>query len=175
MMTQEEFMDVMAMKRQGLSIKEIAEETGYHPSTISGWLKNGGPPARRTSPNPPVIDELWSARIAELVRADPRLLATSVFELIAAEGYGGSYVSVARHLFELRGPVHRRTGGLHPDRHGTGRGVPVRLVRRLPLDEGVGTGRHPVLPGDPVVVPGEIASPMHRQPAKMGGSPGWPQ
>ena len=104
MMTQEEFMDVMAMKRQGLSIKEIAEETGYHPSTISGWLKNGGPPARRTSPNPPVIDELWSARIAELVRAAPRLLATSVFELIAAEGYGGSYVSVARHLFELRGP-----------------------------------------------------------------------
>ena len=43
MMTQEEFMDVMAMKRQGLSIKEIAEETGYHPSTISNWLKNGGP------------------------------------------------------------------------------------------------------------------------------------
>lgn len=104
MMTQEEFMDVMAMKRQGLSIKEIAEETGYHPSTISSWLKNGGPPARRTSPNPPVIDEVWSARIAELVRAAPRLLATSVFELIAAEGYAGSYVSVARHLFDLRGP-----------------------------------------------------------------------
>ena len=29
MMTQEEFMDVKAMKRQGLSIKEIAEKTGY--------------------------------------------------------------------------------------------------------------------------------------------------
>jgi hypothetical protein len=27
-------MDVMAMKRQGMSIKEIAEETGYHPSTM---------------------------------------------------------------------------------------------------------------------------------------------
>ncbi len=47
MMTQEEFMDVMAMKRQGLSITEIAEETGYHPATISSWLKNGGPPPRR--------------------------------------------------------------------------------------------------------------------------------
>ena len=81
MMTQEEFMDVTAMKRQGLSIKEIAEETGYHPSTISSWLKNGGPPTKRSSPNPPVIDEVWSARIAELVRAAPRLLATSVFEL----------------------------------------------------------------------------------------------
>jgi pimeloyl-ACP methyl ester carboxylesterase len=47
---------------------------------------------------------VWAARIAELVRSAPRLLATSVFELMKAEGYGGSYVSVARHLFELRGP-----------------------------------------------------------------------
>ncbi len=104
MMTQEEFMDVMAMKRQGLSIKEIAEETGYHPSTISNWLKNGGPTEKRSSVVPAVIDERWSARIAELVRPAPRLLATSVFELIAAEGYSGSYASVARHLNELRGP-----------------------------------------------------------------------
>ena len=29
MMTQEEFMDVMAMKRQGLTIKEIAEGRGW--------------------------------------------------------------------------------------------------------------------------------------------------
>ena len=52
MMTQEEFMDVMAMKRQGLSIKEIAEETGYHPSTISNWLKNGGPTEKRSRADP---------------------------------------------------------------------------------------------------------------------------
>ncbi|HEY2564849.1 MAG TPA: IS21 family transposase, partial [Acidimicrobiales bacterium] len=104
MMTQEEFMDVKAMKRQGLTIREIAEETGYHPSTISDWLKNGGPPTKRVSSVPPVIDEVWAARIAELVRAAPRLLATSVFELIAAEGYVGSYVTVARHLNDLRGP-----------------------------------------------------------------------
>ena len=35
MMTQEEFMDVMAMKRQGLSIKEIAEETGRVPTVVA--------------------------------------------------------------------------------------------------------------------------------------------
>ncbi|MGH9205911.1 MAG: IS21 family transposase, partial [Acidimicrobiales bacterium] len=104
MMTQEEFMDVMAMKRQGLSIREIAEETGYHPSTVSSWLRHGGPPVGRERSAPAVIDELWAARIAELLRAAPRLLATSVFELIKTEGYGGSYVSVARHLNALRGP-----------------------------------------------------------------------
>ena len=108
MMTREEFLDVMAMKRQGMSIKEIAEDTGYHPSTISSWLKNGGPPAKRSGPNPPVIDEAWSSRIAELVRAAPRPLATSVFELISAEGFTGSYVSVARHLNAIRGPRFTR-------------------------------------------------------------------
>lgn len=104
MMTQEEFMDVMAMKRQGLSIKEIAEETGYHPSTISAWLRNGGPPERRSNTAVPAIDERWAEEIAGLLRAAPRLLATSVFELIRSKGYGGSYVSVARHLNTLRGP-----------------------------------------------------------------------
>jgi len=104
MMTQEEFMDVMAMKRQGLTNKEIAEATGYHPQTISEWVKNGGPPQKRPRSAPPVVDEHWASRIAELLRPAPRLLATSVFELISAEGYRGSYVSVARHLNELRGP-----------------------------------------------------------------------
>ncbi len=109
MMTQEEFMDIMAMKRQGMSIKEIAEETGYHPSTISGWLRNGGPPVRRPRTSAPVIDEHWASEIAALLRTAPRLLATSIFELIRAEGYEGSYVSVARHLNTLRGP------GAHPE------------------------------------------------------------
>jgi transposase len=104
MMTQEEYMDVMAMKRQGLSIKEIAAETGYHPKTISSWLKTGGPPEKRKKTEPAVIDERWAARIAELLRLAPRLLGTSVFELISAEGYTGSYPSVTRHLHTIRGP-----------------------------------------------------------------------
>jgi transposase len=92
------------MRRQGLSFKEIGDETGYHPSTISKWLSDGGPPSGRKSTSAPVIDDRWSERITALLRSAPRLLGTSVFELIRAEGYTGSYVTVARHLNTVRGP-----------------------------------------------------------------------
>ena len=52
MMTQEEFMDVVALRRQGWTITDIAAEVGRHPDTISKWLKAGGPPARRQVAHP---------------------------------------------------------------------------------------------------------------------------
>jgi len=107
MLTQEEFMDVQALKRQGLTNIEIAQELGYHPATIAKWLAEGGPPPRRRAPTAPLVDERWAARIAELLRRSPRLLATSVFEIIAAEGFTGSYPTVARHVHSLRGPRFR--------------------------------------------------------------------
>lgn len=107
MLTQEEFMDVLALKRQGLTNREIADELGYHPATIAKWLAAGGPPARRKASAAPLVDERWAARIAELLRRSPKLLATSVFEILVAEGFTGSYPTVVRHLHGLRGPRFR--------------------------------------------------------------------
>src|ERR1700678_1642778 len=53
-----------------------------------------------------------------------------------------------------RTEVRGRAGGIDADRDGPGRGVPVRLVRCLALESGVGTGRAPVLLGRLVVVAG---------------------
>jgi transposase len=104
MLTQEEFMDILAMRRQGLSIGEIARETGYHAATISKWLTTGGPRQARAATTPAAVDARWSARIDELLRAAPLLLATSVYEIITTEGYTGSYPSVVRELRARRGP-----------------------------------------------------------------------
>jgi transposase len=103
MLTQEEFMDVLAMRRQGLSISEIAAVSGYHPATISKWLKDGGPPPSRMATTPPAVDARWSERIDELLRTAPLLLATSVFEIVRTEGYTGSYASIVRDLRTRRG------------------------------------------------------------------------
>ena len=39
MMTQEEYLNgVLALRGQGKTMAEIAEELGYHPATLSNWL-----------------------------------------------------------------------------------------------------------------------------------------
>ena len=105
MLTQEEYMDVVALRRQGFTISEIAEELGYHPATISRWLRAGGPPPlREVDRSLLLIDDRWGSRIGQLLELNPRLLATSIFEIISAEGFEGSYPTVSRHVRALRGP-----------------------------------------------------------------------
>jgi transposase len=109
MMTQEEFMDVLAMKRAGMTYAEIAEATGYHPATISKWCREGGPPAARTvAVEARVIDAGWADRLSALLVGNSQLLATSLFEIVRAEGFEGSYPTVARWVREQRGPRFRR-------------------------------------------------------------------
>lgn len=52
MMTQEEYMDLLALRRQGKTYAEIAEQFGY-PATVSAWMARGGPPRRAASTRPP--------------------------------------------------------------------------------------------------------------------------
>ena len=67
MMTQEEYMNVKALRAAGWTIKQIADHLGFHPATVSSWLRNGGPPPKRSAPvNDLVIDERWQARISAL-------------------------------------------------------------------------------------------------------------
>jgi len=112
MMTQEEFMDVLAMKRQGMSFKEIGDELGYHPATIAKWVSAGGPPpARNIEEADRVVDPVWADRLTELLVGNPKLLAKSLFEIVAVEGFEGSYPSVVRWVREQRGPRFRAADG----------------------------------------------------------------
>jgi transposase len=108
MMTQEEFMDVVALRRQGWTIVDIAATVGRHPDTVARWLKAGGPPARRQVAET-VIDERWAGRVEELLARNPNLLATSVHRLLLAEGLEASYPTLVRHLRAVRGPRRGRT------------------------------------------------------------------
>jgi predicted transcriptional regulator len=147
-------MDVLKLQREGFTIAEIADELGSHPATISRWIKRGGPPpAREADRSELVIDDFWSDRIKALLEANPRLLATSVFAIISAEGFEGSYPTVSRHVRALRGPrFSAGQQGLGADRDRTGRGVSVRLDRLLRLRRALRLGRAPLLRRDPLPV-----------------------
>jgi transposase len=108
MMTQEEFMDVVALHRQGFTITDIAAKVGRHPQTVSRWLKQGGPPVRRRVAET-VIDARWATRIDQLLERNPNLLASSVARILSAEGFGGSYPTLVRHLRAKRGIRRGRT------------------------------------------------------------------
>jgi lambda repressor-like predicted transcriptional regulator len=77
MMTQEEYVEeVLALRRQGWPLAEIAAEMGYHTQTISNWLDKGGPPAKRSiDPAIRVIDKGWELRIKRAHPAPGRKVA----------------------------------------------------------------------------------------------------
>ena len=101
-------MDVVALRRQGWTITDIAAAVGRHPDTVAKWLKAGGPPERRQVADT-VIDQRWARRIEELLARNPNLLATSVYRLLVAEGFPASYPTLLRHLRVVRGPRRGRT------------------------------------------------------------------
>jgi len=99
-------MNVKALRAAGWTIKQIAEHVGYHPATVSGWLANGGPPAKRKAPVAElVIDDRWRARIAGLLEHNADLQGTSIMRVLEAEGFCGSYQSLTAYLHQVRGPT----------------------------------------------------------------------
>lgn len=107
MLTQEDYVKVLDLHRQGWTNQEIADALGCHPATIAEHLKDG-PPAPRVVPDDVrVMNARWRDRVEVLLDAHSRLLAVSVFNKIRAEGYRGSYPTVVRAVRAIRGPRFR--------------------------------------------------------------------
>jgi hypothetical protein len=112
MMNQETYVKVHDLRRQDWTIGEIAEETGFHPETISIQLRSEEPPGRRRVPDAAlVMNTRWKERIATLIGAYPRLLGISVHNKVQAEGFTGGYSTVTRELRAIRGPRFRAADG----------------------------------------------------------------
>ena len=94
--------------RDGVSIRAVMRETGYHYSTIRRILDNSSPPefacpAREKTKVGPYLE-----RIAGIIKSDKtikkkqRHTAKRIFEVISAEGYEGSYTTVKNVVRELK-------------------------------------------------------------------------
>ncbi len=105
MMNQETYVNMKELREQGWTITEIAAETGFHPATISKYLKQGPPAVKRPVPDSSkVMNAHWSEKVQTLIAAHPRLLGISVFRCLQAAGFSGGYSTVTTELREIRGP-----------------------------------------------------------------------
>ena len=102
-MTQETYVNINDLHAQGWTIQEIAEQTGWHRTTVSDRLKNGPPPEARVT-EASVMTEHWQARVASMVEAWPRMQSVSIHNKLAATGFEGSYPTVVRAVRNIRGP-----------------------------------------------------------------------
>jgi len=102
-MTQENYVKINDLHAQGWTIKEIAEHTGWHRTTVSDRLKNG-PPREARAAEATVMTEHWQQRLAVMVEKWPRMQAVSIHNKLAATGFEGSYPTVVRAVRDIRGP-----------------------------------------------------------------------
>jgi transposase len=106
MMTQENYVKMKDLHAQGWTIVEIARETGFHPATVSKYLKQGPPPGQRAG-EASVMTDRWLERIEAMVDKWPRLQAVSIHHRLVADGFDGSYPTVVRAVRDIRGPRFR--------------------------------------------------------------------
>ena len=102
-MTQENYVNINDLHAQGWTIQEIAEQTGWHRTTVSDRLKNGPPPEARAT-EATVMTDHWQQRVASMVEAWPRMQSVSIHNKLAATGFEGSYPTVVRAVRDIRGP-----------------------------------------------------------------------
>lgn len=86
---------------RGISIKELARRTGLARNTIRMALRTEGPPAYRRAPSASKLDP-FKDEIHALLRADPKLPAVRIRELIEPLGFAGAQTIVNDYLREVR-------------------------------------------------------------------------
>ena len=103
-----EMMMILDLHRQGLSISEIARQTGTDRKTVRKYIERGleAPAYGPRKPRQPLIDP-FTAYLRERVAAYPGLTGRRLFREIKAIGYTGGYTAVTDFLRDVR-PTQER-------------------------------------------------------------------
>lgn len=89
MITAEVFMDIIAMKRSGLSIRRIAKKLGLHRKTVKKYLETNSFPEYHRQKKPSIL-EPYHQVIRDFLEEDD-YQATWIHERLKRMGYTGSY------------------------------------------------------------------------------------
>lgn len=113
MLSKEDYIVIKALKERGVYNRDIAEQVGVHPKTVSRALKRGGAPARQGKGRPSKLDK-HKEKIDRLL-AEGVWNAVVIYREIQADGYEGKltilreYIAPKRVLRSGRGTVRFET------------------------------------------------------------------
>jgi transposase len=110
MLTVDHYARIRQLRRDGLTIRQIADQLNHSPKTILKALANPEPvPAARSEPRPAPVFGPFREVVEAILTADEtaprkqRHTAAQVFRrLVAEHGYTGGYDQVRRHLQQRR-------------------------------------------------------------------------
>src|SRR5680860_1239333 len=97
MLSEEDDVDIHALKRQGMTISEIARRTDHDRKTIRAYLAGQRTPGVRQLAAPDLFDafvDYVTARLAE----DPHLWAVTLLDELVPLGFTGSYQTLTRQI-----------------------------------------------------------------------------
>jgi transposase len=95
------WVDIVAAHRRGVSIRQIARETGVSRNAVRRALRSDGAPAYKRQRRPSILDpykEYLDKRLEEY----PTLTAKKLFREIGEQGYSGSLTTVREYTRPLR-------------------------------------------------------------------------
>lgn len=104
MLSEEADVDIHALRRQGMTISEIARRTDHDRKTIRAYLSGQRTPGVRQRAAPDSFDAFVDYVTARLIE-DPHLWAATLRDELELLGYAGSYQTLTRQI---------RTRGLRP-------------------------------------------------------------
>lgn len=97
MITKEEFMDIIALHRQGLSMRAIARKLGMHRNTVKKYIEGGTMPGYGQSSSRPSILDPYRQLIDDYLAEDD-YQATWLHDRLLHLGYQGSYKTVQEYV-----------------------------------------------------------------------------
>jgi transposase len=97
MFTQEEFVEVSALRKRGWSISAIARHMDASRNTVKAYLRGEQQPGQRRRPAPDPF-EPFVEYVSIRLRDDPHLWGSALYDEVRGLGYTQSYVTFVRQL-----------------------------------------------------------------------------
>jgi transposase len=97
MLSEEDDVDIHALRRQGMTISEIARRTNHDRKTVRAYLAGDRVPGQRQRVEPDPFDGFVDY-VAARLRDDPHLWAMTLFDELRPLGFSLSYPSLTRQI-----------------------------------------------------------------------------